>query len=303
MDLKAFPILRLLIPIIIGIVIAEYDILDYALISIFLLILFYSGFRRKVRPLITWILFLGIGYLLHAQLNESFLVAKMSNIENICGIVEYKKLSPKAQILTVKNISSPSTKFLIYTPLSVQINIGDTIFSNKSPTLIKNKENPLEFDYEKYCKHLRISHSAFLKKEDFAIRHAANFNILKSSFNIKQDILSILKIYFDPSGERDIIFSIGLGHKDELNRDIKQSFINTGAMHVMAVSGLHVGLIFFIISGMLSIFKRINPSIHNLTIILCISTYAYITGLSPSVVRASIMLSIFLIAGPLSRKK
>jgi competence protein ComEC len=89
----------------------------------------------------------------------------------------------------------------------------------------------------------------------------------------------------------------------ERDRETKDYFASTGAMHVLAVSGLHVGLIFFIIGFLLAPLKRIKVGmfLYPSLIILFLWSYALITGLSPSVQMATVMFSFIVIGGVLRR--
>ena len=96
------------------------------------------------------------------------------------------------------------------------------------------------------------------------------------------------------------VSAITLGEKDALDSDLRQSFAAAGAAHVLAVSGLHTGIIYWVIISLLTCFRMYRPLYEqrlrrvllSLVIILAMWAYAFITGLSPSVLRAVLMLSI-----------
>ena len=87
-----------------------------------------------------------------------------------------------------------------------------------------------------------------------------------------------------------------LGDKSLLDQEVKNSFTNTGAMHVLAVSGLHIGIIMQILMVVLGYFPKIISRKKALTLVLIVMwIYAFITGMSPSVVRAVFMFSVLVI--------
>lgn len=96
--------------------------------------------------------------------------------------------------------------------------------------------------------------------------------------------------------------AITLGNKSKLSRSTRQLFSLTGASHLLAISGLHVGLIFLLVRvllrQLLCRWRTTNWSIRLevLMTIGCISAYAFITGLQPSVVRAWFMLTMMLLS-------
>jgi competence protein ComEC len=95
-----------------------------------------------------------------------------------------------------------------------------------------------------------------------------------------------------------------LGYKSLLDDEIRKVYSSVGAMHILAVSGLHVGLVFEIVLIFIALLpKRRYWGVIRLTIALAaLWGYAFITGLSPSVCRATIMFSLFTIGQTASLK-
>lgn len=97
-----------------------------------------------------------------------------------------------------------------------------------------------------------------------------------------------------------LISAITLGERDALDSDLRQSFAAAGAAHVLAVSGLHTGIIYIVVVSLLTCFglwrplyeQRIWRALLSSCIIAVMWAYAFITGLSPSVMRAALMLTI-----------
>ncbi len=115
--------------------------------------------------------------------------------------------------------------------------------------------------------------------------------------NISNLILDIVKDILPNQKESSVITAITLGDKSALTPELKESYANSGAMHILALSGLHVGIIYSIINYLLFflnynfVTKRIKILIISISIIL----YAYITGFSPSVQRATIMIILYML--------
>lgn len=97
-----------------------------------------------------------------------------------------------------------------------------------------------------------------------------------------------------------LISAITLGERDALDSELRQSFAAAGAAHVLAVSGLHTGIIYIVVVSLLTCFglwrplyeQRIRRALLSSCIIAVMWAYAFITGLSPSVMRAALMLTI-----------
>lgn len=104
--------------------------------------------------------------------------------------------------------------------------------------------------------------------------------------------------------------ALSLGYKEDLDDDIHHAFQRSGATHILAVSGMHTGIIYSIILTLLTCFHYRNPRYEErlrrvmvvVVVIVSLWLYAFLTGLSPSVVRAVIMLTINELAYALYRR-
>lgn len=100
------------------------------------------------------------------------------------------------------------------------------------------------------------------------------------------------------------VSALTLGYKGDLDRGVIQSFQRSGAAHVLAVSGLHTGLVYVMIVFLITLGKKIKPlyestfwrALQSVLILLLLWGYAVLTGLSPSVVRSALMLTLVEIA-------
>lgn len=107
------------------------------------------------------------------------------------------------------------------------------------------------------------------------------------------------------------ISALTLGYKGELNRDVIGDFRRSGAAHVLAVSGLHTGIIYAVLLYLLTCFKKRVPlyeerfkrCLISCLCIVCLWVYAYLTGLTPSVVRSVIMFTLAEVAHMLYRDR
>ena len=105
------------------------------------------------------------------------------------------------------------------------------------------------------------------------------------------------------------VSALTLGYKGDLDRGVIQSFQRSGAAHVLAVSGLHTGLVYVMIVFLITLGKKIKPlyestfwrALQSVLILLLLWGYAVLTGLSPSVVRSALMLTLVEIARFCSR--
>ena len=109
--------------------------------------------------------------------------------------------------------------------------------------------------------------------------------------------------------ELGIVSALTLGYREDLDKDVQRAFSASGAMHVLAVSGLHTGIVWGIVIWLLTIGGWRKPLweekgkrwVLSITAIVLIWVYAFVTGLSPSVMRSSLMLSFWSLSGLLDQ--
>ena len=198
------------------------------------------------------------------------------------------------------------SKCYIYTKDTlVFLQEGDIIISNCKLKQIKNTSNPGGYDFQKQSAIKGIFFKA-------SINNISEFSLIGKDYNkisrfihrnqewIVETLIHSLKNK-ENSGLAEAIL---IGYRDDLDQSLLNSYINTGVVHVIAISGLHVGLIFSIIS---LIIKSIAGQAMGRWISLCITLpaiwwFTILTGSTASVVRSALM-STFIIIGNSSEKK
>jgi competence protein ComEC len=88
-----------------------------------------------------------------------------------------------------------------------------------------------------------------------------------------------------------VVAAMSLGDKSALTRDLKDTYSVSGASHVLALSGLHLGIIYILFSLFLP--RRRWPALSQLVIILFIWAFVFLVGMSVSVVRSAVMLTVY----------
>ncbi len=186
-----------------------------------------------------------------------------------------------------------------------ELHYGDLLFVKGSPALTSPPANPGEFDYRQYLIYNRIHHQQFIG-DQFTIIGADNPNWFVSKANqLRAQSTQIITSYITDEAARGVMLALVLGVKDDLQDEVIQAFSATGAMHVLAVSGLHVGIIYalvFFVLKKLGLSKRKYRWWLAILSLITLWSYALLTGLSPSVLRAVTMFSFIAIGQALSRK-
>lgn len=175
------------------------------------------------------------------------------------------------------------------------LRVGDQILVKTTLNRIENKGNPGEFDAAFYwlSKGVRYQCFGFIDNIQLLDTKDAGFwsNVLKSVRNYSDELIS----QYVGSEQGDLLNGILLGDKSDLDVETKSSFANAGAMHVLAVSGLNVGIIAYILKGAFQLlFSKANRNRSIIFLIFLLWFYAFITGFSASVTRAVFMYSILI---------
>lgn len=179
---------------------------------------------------------------------------------------------------------------------------GDFLRIRCTPKPIVNRGNPHEFDYKFYMENHGIKYYCFAGADDIIHYSRPDHRKLKHRALIIRE--KIIGMYKDRgiSGDRlALVAAITLGQKNMLDQEQKQIFIKAGVMHIMAVSGLHAVILSLFIFNVLFFMKGKLNVLRAVITILLLWAFAFVTGLTPSVLRATLMFS-FLQTGKLMKR-
>ncbi len=244
-----------------------------------------------------------------------FELEKIRNSKIVCRIESIELLKEKKLTVTVKLLSFGNNKVVNKTNYKLVTNfwkdttsvldsiydklkIGNVISFTGTIKRAKNRRNPNEFDYEEYLSREGIVGIInCYKPETIGIINKSQTTLPNIILNIRKAINERIKLLY-PSSYSALLKGLLLADRSDINYKIKLNFMNTGVIHVLAVSGLHVGFISLIF---LFMFARAGIRIQYVLTIIGILFFLIITGGNPSVFRASVMAVTFLIAKLSSR--
>jgi len=331
---SARPFVRILFFFVIGILITRYfpavgHINTIMLLSISSIIFFAALFLTltTLTHRFNWITGLAFGLLititgilitcekLSVNNDDSFYKEYQAYLGNIISNPTETNQAVKAIVSVVpvmpdsNNKFNNSCKILCYfskDSLSTNLKYGDIISFNGKLTIPGEPLNPGEFNYAEYLKQNNIYYTSFINGSSWKlIGYDPDNPIIALAGNLRQKILNLL-IKNGLSGDNyAVAAAILLGYDDTMENNLKQDYIMAGAMHILCVSGLHVGIIYLVISFFLGFLKnnRFNNILKAILLLITVWAYATITGLSPSVQRASLMISVFIIGNLLHRSR
>jgi len=325
---KRAPLLRLLPPFVAGILLAAYlpvsipipFLICLILLGILAGVTFFRNLHDKyalrwVHGGAVYLLLIAFGYLLcigHVahydkghilhHLDAGMLEAEVVNApqekeRSVKTIVEVRQLSSKEAAAQVQG------KVLLYLEKderALKLQHGDKFLFQSKLNFIVPPQNPGEFDYRQYLSFHQIYVQSYAKSTQwhFAESLPPTLSIYRWAHQLRSDLLDIFRDAGIEGDEMAVVSALVLGYKNDLDDELRRAYASAGAMHVLAVSGLHVGIIYLVLAQLLSFLDRFRhgPIIRAVLVLLALWLYALITGLSPSVIRAATMFSFVIIS-------
>lgn len=190
---------------------------------------------------------------------------------------------------------------------TVQLQYGDKIIIRKNLQQIKNSGNPGAFNYERYAAFQQTFHNVFLKDKDWVLLPDKNVNRFKNFlFTAREKILSTLRTNL--AAEKDelgIAEALLIGYTNDLDKDLVQAYSNTGVVHIIAISGMHLGLIYVMLVWLFTRTPVIKKSkwLQAVLILTSLWLFSLLTGGSASVIRSAVMFTFITLGKTVFQKQ
>ncbi|MEM6735883.1 MAG: ComEC/Rec2 family competence protein [Bacteroidota bacterium] len=252
----------------------------------------------------------------HPQNHYKFLDSYIQGYTGVVSSVVYEKTNHFRYELELSLIQSDSTrevtgKIHLYVRKDTLINpplqYGDKVAIKGSFFPIREPNNPGEFNYKEYLAKQNVYAHSFVAPAHIKIlENNPSSKILQWAYSLRNKANLIIDKHIAEKRENATSKALLLGIKDYLDNDTKKTYASAGAMHVLAVSGLHVGIIYLILRILLGKLREkgnIQRHLFGLISVIAIWFYALITGLSPSVMRAATMFSLVTVGEAFSRER
>ena len=179
------------------------------------------------------------------------------------------------------------------------LHYGDRMIIHKNLQKIKNSGNPGAFNYEQYAAFQQTFHNVFLKQKDWVLFQDKDANSFKQFlFNTRDHILSVLRKHANPGkDELGIAEALLIGYANDLDKDLVQAYSNTGVVHIIAISGMHLALIYVMLVWLFSRIPLIKKSkvMQVILILTCLWVFSLLTGAAASVLRSAVMFTFITI--------
>ena len=327
MKVFKFPLLTITISFAIGII-AEFHlqwsfqtlvILLFSFLGIFSFLFWKSKkalLQNSLFGIATYLLAFTLGmmsFYIHSDLNSKQHYSKKSFEEtNSIRAIVTTTLKPNEKYhkyfisLSHFNDSIASGKLLLYVPKSniETLHSGDEIWLNNTVYPIPKAFNPFQFDYSKYLEKQNVFHQIYTQENQIKIiqRHKTLDFYIE---NLRNNLSKSFEIHHFEPKTKAIIDALILGQRLELDKETIADYSNAGVIHILAISGLHISIIYFFIVFLLKPLKRVKfgAEIQLLIVLAILWLFALLTGLPASVTRAVTLFSFISIGNYFNQPK
>ncbi|MFO7665345.1 MAG: DNA internalization-related competence protein ComEC/Rec2 [Desulfobacterales bacterium] len=185
------------------------------------------------------------------------------------------------------------------------ISAGDMLFFKSKIRSIRNFNNPGGFDYKRHMTFNGISGTAYVAGDDIRIEPNQDHIIWEKAIENVRKEFSLLIDNSASAGEAGVLKALLIGDQNFISPEVRENFNRTGTSHVLAISGLHIGIVatvsFLLFKKILSFFNLFlwNAWTRKGAAILSfipVMIYGFLAGMLPSTQRAVIMVSVFLMS-------
>ncbi len=188
--------------------------------------------------------------------------------------------------------------------LKRQISVDDEIVVYSHLLDIDRPKNPYQFDYKNYLKRQHIYKQITIANDEFIKLEGqkSTFNGLAYKFRERTNEILIKNGFI--GDELAIVNALLLGQRQQISNELLQSYANAGAIHILAISGLHVGIIMLLLNFILKPLRRLKNGniIRLICVVLLLWLFAFVAGMSASVIRAVTMFTAVSIGLAIRRK-
>ena len=228
--------------------------------------------------------------------DESISILRESRSLRICGIITDGGLSSSGRPFLEVSLDMENT--IIYNvPGSLEWTPGDTVYATVRCSKVENFSE--DFDYVGYMREKTVFYTCFCgRSQDLEIRPCRSIPLRYLPASLRQRFSAAVDSAL-PSEEmaqtRAVVKALAYGYQDEIPAHIEESFKQSGAIHLLALSGMHLGLLYAVLAKLLSLAGN-TPGIkrvRSVIIILTLWFYTVMTGCGVSILRAAVMFSIY----------
>ncbi|WEK21794.1 MAG: ComEC/Rec2 family competence protein [Candidatus Pedobacter colombiensis] len=200
----------------------------------------------------------------------------------------FHKASGKIRVTIMNNSSNP-----------LALKYGDELIIPARFSEIPPPLNPAEFDFKSWLATQNIYHQTILKQQELVRLNINTGNkLIAFALELRAKQVALYRKLIKNDDAFAVASTLILGYRADLSPEMLDTYSKTGTIHALSVSGMHVGLIYLVLNQLLYFLnrKQITRIIKTTVILGLIWFYTLLTGLSPSVLRSAVMISVFIVA-------
>ncbi len=325
MKLLAFVPIKLTLLLIIGILLGQYFPIDSHLILVIIVCLFISLgilYRYESNTKSAWFGFIAsittiaLGAFIITKAQPQQHTNHYNNFDLEQATVRHLKirevLKPTSYseryIAEVKSVDSLVTtgKLILTRSLGDSLkalDVDDELWTTNEPSEIKPPLNPYQFSYKNYLRQLGIYHQLKLVPQSYFKKENPSKTIFGIAATARNHIIEKLQDADFGQEELGVIQALLLGQRADISKETYDNYKNAGAVHILALSGLHIGILLILLQFLLRPLTYLpnGKKIILLLTVLLLWGFAFLAGLSPSIIRACTMFSFVAYALYLNR--
>lgn len=231
----------------------------------------------------------------------------------VLGVLIHEELKPSAYyfryigLITSIDQMATTGKVLIRLPRSTPTKTlvaGDRVFTRNDLLGFSTSLNPGVFDFKGYTEKRGILRQLTLGEADFMQRAGHQGNLRIKATHLRDRIINDLRSKGIAEKKFAVMEALLLGRRIDITEDVLKNYQNAGAMHLLAISGLHIGMLIWMLNYLFKPVTRLRygRKIRWLLLLLSLWSFAFLSGLSPSVIRAVTMFTIFTVGLMIERR-
>ncbi len=185
------------------------------------------------------------------------------------------------------------------------LNYGSQVIFYKPLQEIKNSGNPGNFNYKQFNAFKDIYHQAFLKTGDYAELKTTKTNAFQQwLYDVRTIVIKKLQQFIPGDKESGVAEALLIGYRDDLDKDLVQAYSNTGVVHIIAISGLHLGMIYAVLVLFFRPFKKRQWArwLKPVVVLTVLWVFTFLAGAVPSILRSAVMFSFIVLGETIDRK-
>lgn len=248
-------------------------------------------FNKDIRSYTQW-----IGYSLIYSTNEKLeVVIREEAVEKNRS---YKVIAEAIALYSVSEKQRVKGGVLLYLEKEARaagLKPGDRLWLLKSPQRIRNKGNPGELDFASAMLFKGITHSNYYNSNEYRILPSTGeYAMTRKISTLRHFILERLDRHFSNKQAAGLAAALLIGYRNELDPELAAAYSNTGVIHVIAISGLHLALLGWLLDKLLSPFKKTKISLFlsQLLLLSVLWIFSLLAEATPSVLRAVILFTV-----------